>query len=124
MSILGIGTDIVDKSRIAKLYQRFPKRLIERILSKEEQEAMPLGGIDYLAKRFAGKEAVAKALGTGMGRQVAFKEISISNLPSGKPQVTLLGKAKKMAEVLNIKAIHISLSDEKNYALAFVMIEK
>ena len=74
MSILGIGTDIVDKSRIAKLYQRFPKRLIERILSKEEQEAMPLGGIDYLAKRFAGKEAVAKALGTGMGRQLKLSQ--------------------------------------------------
>jgi holo-[acyl-carrier protein] synthase len=123
MTIQGVGTDLVAKQRIAKIYARYPARFIARILSKEEQELLPKEGIiDFLAKRFAGKEAVAKALGTGIGQQVAFKEISITNLPTGKPQVKLLGKAKKLIETRHIKNIHISLADEKDLALAFVIL--
>lgn len=124
MTIQGIGTDLVAKYRIAKIYERYPKRFIARILSKEEQQLIPINGmLDFLSKRFAGKEAVAKALGTGIGAQVAFNEISITNLASGKPQVKLLGKAKKLLETMQIKNIHISLTDEKDFALAFAIIE-
>lgn len=123
-SIRGVGTDLVAKERIAKIYARYPKRFITRILSQDEQQCLPKKGrIDFLAKRFAGKEAVAKALGTGIGARVAFHEISITNLPSGQPQVKLLGKAKKLLEEKQISHIHISLTDEKDLALAFVILE-
>lgn len=122
--MLGIGTDLVAKSRIGSLVENFPERFAQRILSKAElNNYYKKRSIDFLAKRFAGKEAVAKALGTGIGEKVAFHEISITNLPSGQPQVTLLGKAEKLMKEFNIKKIHISLSDEKDFALAFVVIE-
>lgn len=127
MSILGIGTDMVAKSRIKGLIERFPEKFAARILSEDELKYLKLNKqttVDYLAKRFAGKEAVAKALGTGIGEKVAFNEISITNLPSGKPQVTLLGKAQTLITELNIKALHISLSDEKDFALAFAVVEQ
>jgi holo-[acyl-carrier protein] synthase len=127
MTILGIGTDMVAKSRIKVLIERFPEKFAARILSEDELKCFNLNkqtAVDYLAKRFAGKEAVAKALGTGIGEKVAFNEISITNLPSGKPQVTLLGKAQILITEFNIKAIHISLSDEKDFALAFAVVEK
>lgn len=124
MIIQGVGADLVAKQRIAKIYDRYSMRFIARILSKEEQVLLPKEKIvDFLAKRFAGKEAVAKALGTGIGHQVAFNEISITNLPTGKPQVTLLGKAKKLVETRHITHIHISLTDEIDLALAFVIIQ-
>lgn len=123
MKILGIGTDMVERARITKLMSRFGQKFIERILSSEEQQilekhAEPSG---YIAKRFAAKEAVAKALGTGIGL-VAFNEISITNLPNGKPIVNFVGKSKDFVQTFNIKDIMISLSDEKAYALAFVVI--
>ena len=94
---------------------------VERILSDAEcvlfqQTRNPIA---FLAKRFAAKEAIAKALGTGIGAQVAFKEISVTNLSNGKPFVTLLGKAQ---HVFRNREIVISLSDEKEYALAFAII--
>jgi holo-[acyl-carrier protein] synthase len=123
MKILGIGTDMVERARVTKLMNRFGQKFIERILSSEEQQilekhAEPSG---YIAKRFAAKEAVAKALGTGIG-VVAFNEISITNLPNGKPIVNFVGKSKDYVQIFNIKDIMISLSDEKAYALAFVVI--
>lgn len=125
MSILGIGTDMVAKSRVQALMQRFPNKFALRILSEDERQCLNKHtAVDYLAKRFAGKEAVAKALGTGIGEKVAFNEISITNLPNGKPQVTLLGKAQTLITEFNIKAIHISLSDEKDFALAFAVVEQ
>lgn len=125
MSILGIGTDIVEKARIEELVKNYAERFKSRILSEAEEQdsAKKNNNTDYLAKRFAGKEAVAKALGTGIGEKVAFHEISITNLPSGQPQVELLGKATQLMSDLKIKKIHISLSDEKDFVLAFVVIE-
>jgi holo-[acyl-carrier protein] synthase len=121
MNIIGIGTDMVQQSRIRLLYERYGERFINRILSLDEQRIFNTLNqpCAFLAKRFAAKEAVSKALGIGIGEKLAFNEISVTNLSSGQPQVTLLGKA----EILGInKSIHISLSDEKDYALAFVVI--
>jgi holo-[acyl-carrier protein] synthase len=119
----GIGTDLVEIARIASLYQRFGDRFAKRILSEPEYAIFERQhySIPFLAKRFAGKEAVAKALGTGIGEQVAFTEISITNHQNGKPVVELLGKAAKLLHKLAIKEIMISLSDEKHYALAFAV---
>ncbi len=123
MNILGIGTDIVQLSRIAELLEQYDNKLIERILTPQEQVQLAASSqpVSFFAKRFAAKEAVAKALGTGIG-QVAFKEINISNLENGKPQVNFTGKAEEFVAKLNIKEVMISLSDEKEYALAFVVI--
>lgn len=124
MNILGIGTDLVSLARIEKLLDRFGTKLVDRILAPEEkaqyrQSASPTS---YFAKRFAAKEAVAKAFGTGIGAHLAFNEISVTNLASGQPVVQFVGKAKDFVESLNIGHIHISLSDEKLFALAFVVV--
>lgn len=121
MTIFGIGTDIVQQSRIQALFERFGERFIKRILSLEEQKLFHEFNQScvFLAKRFAAKEAVSKALGIGIGKTLAFNEISVTNLPSGQPIVRLLGKAQPLSAG---KEIHISLSDEKEYALAFVII--
>ncbi len=121
----GIGTDLVHIPRIKKIFDRFGDLFLDKILSGEEKilffQLENTRAIAFLAKRFAAKEAVAKALSTGIGSQVAFKEISISNLPNGKPEVILKGKAHSLG--LN-KEIHISISDEKEYALAFAMVSE
>ncbi len=119
----GIGTDLVEIARIASLYERFGDRFAKRILSADEYAIFVRQhySIPFLAKRFAGKEAVAKALGTGIGAQVAFTDISITNEPNGRPTVELLGNAHALLKELNIKHLAISLSDEKHYALAFAI---
>lgn len=119
----GVGTDLVEIGRIAALFERFGERFVNRILSEAEYVLFKQQNesIAFLAKRFAGKEAVAKALGTGLGVQVAFTDISITNLQNGKPVVELLGKASTLTSELGIQKILISLSDEKKYALAFAV---
>ena len=122
----GIGTDIVEIARIASLYERFGDRFAKRILSEAEYATFERQhySIPFLAKRFAGKEAVAKALGTGIGAKVAFTEISITNEANGKPVVTLLESSHDLLSHFNIQDILISLSDEKAYALAFAIAVK
>ncbi|MBS0286136.1 MAG: holo-ACP synthase [Proteobacteria bacterium] len=124
MNILGIGTDLVALARIETLLARFGDKFIARILAPDEKVhyEQSANSVSYFAKRFAAKEAVAKAFGTGIGANLAFNEISITNLESGQPVVSFLGKSKGYVETLNIQQIHISLSDEKLYALAFVVI--
>ena len=123
MQLLGIGTDIVQLSRIEDLYVQFGDKFLARILSPYELNIIQNNDhkISYLAKRFAAKEAVAKALGTGMGKFMAFTEISIENTPEGKPIVVLLGKAKTYADSNGVREIAITLSDEKEYAVAFAI---
>lgn len=123
MKILGVGTDLVAKSRIRSVWDRFQDRFVTRILSAEEQVLFARHPtVDFLAKRFAGKEATAKALGAGIGAKLAFHEISITNLPSGKPEVSLLGHSKKWMQEWGVDTIQISLADEKDYAIAFVIV--
>ncbi len=124
MKILGIGTDIVQQARIDALWERFGQRFVKRVLSASEQalfsqKARPTA---FLAKRFAAKEAVAKAIGTGIGQNLALHEISVLNLPNGKPYVTFSGKSLEYINTLNIQEVMISLSDEKDHVLAFVVV--
>ena len=107
--ISGIGTDLVDIRRIEKLYKKFGSKFAEKILTKNELKKFK--EIDYLAKRFAAKEAIAKALGTGIGK-VKFHDIEISNNKAGKPIV----------KIKNCKTqVHLSIADEPPYALAFAV---
>lgn len=123
--IVGVGTDLVDVRRIAQLQQRFAQRFVTRVLVPAEQliwqgHAQPVA---YLAKRWAAKEAVAKALGTGIGAAVGFHDIEVIAAASGQPQVVLHGGAQQRLQALGGHQCWLSLSDERHYALAFVMID-
>lgn len=126
MSVIGIGTDIVDIRRIAKMSDSAQQRLAVRILtSNEYQHYLTLKQPErFLAKRWAGKEAAAKALGTGIANGVSFQHFNIVSLASGQPTLELSLQALTLAEALGANTWHISLSDEIKYATAFVVLSK
>lgn len=126
MAILGIGTDIVDISRIERVHNKHPKTFSERILHTNELKVLKDHNSPhtFIAKRFSAKEATAKALGTGIAHGVAFKDIEVSNDENGQPILILHGATLKIAEEKGLKHCHISLSDEKDYAIAYVTLEK
>ena len=125
VNIFGIGTDLVDISRIKffikknKNYKKkiFPLKAIKYFDSKFNK-------ISSYAKRFAAKEAFTKALGTGISKGISYNEISINNNSDGKPFIELLGRTKTIVKNIIKKKnkIYLSLSDEKNFALAMVVI--
>lgn len=122
--IKGIGTDIVDTRRIERSLRRFGVRFQNKILGEDEYRALDDRELAaYVARQFAAKEAVAKALGTGMRKGVSFKSIRILRNKLGAPYVELDGGAEKVAAELGVSEIHISLSDERHYALAFAIAE-
>ena len=121
--IIGVGTDIVEVDRIRKAFSRRPEKFRRKILAAEEIEKTPVTReIEYLAKRFAAKEAISKVLGTGMRFGVSFGDILIlTDLDTGQPLVELKGHAKQKASMKGINRILISISDEKDYAMAFAV---
>lgn len=127
--IKGLGTDIVQIGRVAASLQRTNGRLLQRILTPREQEiyqqkaqAGEQQALHYFAKRFAAKEAVGKALGTGIGQGVSWHHIEISNNSIGAPEVCLTEQAQLHMERLGADSCHLSLSDEQDYAVAFVVL--
>lgn len=123
--IFGVGADIVDIERIERSVERHGEKFAERILAPAEIELyqQTKNKINYLAKRFAAKEAVSKALGTGMRQGIDFVQLVISNDEIGKPQVTLEGEALAWSQQNKITKIHLSISDEKKHAVAFAIAE-
>jgi holo-[acyl-carrier protein] synthase len=128
--ILGIGTDLVDVRRIERTLDRHGARFVERIFTAEERrraERRPAVRAGTYAKRFAAKEACAKALGTGLRAGVFWKDMGVVNLPSGRPTMHLTGgAADRLARILppgHEARIHVALTDELPYAQAFVVIE-
>ena len=121
---LAIGTDIVEIKRIADVVERQGDKFVQRILCEPElHEYQRLNqDISYLAKRFAAKEAVAKALGIGIGRGVSFHDIVIVKNTLGAPIVELSGGALQAMKALNGQQMLLSLSDERHYALAYAML--
>lgn len=125
MPILGLGTDIVDVARIAAVIERSGERLARRILTDAEwfqyqQHQQP---VRFLAKRFAAKEAAAKALGTGIRNGLAFTQLEIFNDELGKPCLRFLSRAAELADRMGVKHVHLTLADERRYACATVIIE-
>ncbi|MCC8417852.1 MAG: holo-ACP synthase [Rickettsia endosymbiont of Bryobia graminum] len=122
--IIGVGTDIVQILRIERLLNLYQQRFIERILSQPEiQKLSSLNKESYsnfLAKRFAAKEAISKATGRGIGRDFSFKDISILNDELGRPfvKISLYNDYKKFDGL----QIHLSISDDYPLALAFAVI--
>ncbi len=124
MNIKGIGTDIVQIARIKTALERHGQRFAERILHNNELEIYHQHNhsVSYLAKRFAAKEAAAKALGTGIGKQVSLTEIQTLNDSLGKPMIQYHGKTKEFVDKQGIVQTFLSLSDEKDYAIAYVIL--
>ncbi|MEX0446967.1 holo-ACP synthase [Xenorhabdus sp. SGI246] len=125
MAIVGLGTDIVEISRIEEIVGRSGERLAKRVLSENEwqqyqQHNQP---VRFLAKRFAVKEAAAKALGTGIRNGLAFNQFEVVNDVLGKPLLKLRGEAEVLADKLNVKSMHVTLADERRYACATVILE-
>ncbi len=122
--IKGIGTDILQVERIEKALKRSPK-IADRVLT--EQEMIEFRATSqpsrFLAKRFAAKEAVVKALGTGIGNGVGWQHVEISKDSLGKPLITLTEGALKRAKLLEAQHYHLTLSDEQDYVVAMVVIE-
>jgi len=126
MAIVGIGVDRILISRVARSYERFGDRFIDRVYTDSEHEqALKKGNTARrLAMLFAAKEAVSKALGTGFHQGVSPKLIETIHLPSGKPEINLYGTAQEKAESLGISQVHISLTDDDGVALAFAIAEQ
>ncbi len=123
--MIAIGTDIVEIERIRASYARLGDRFVKRILTPCEliQFENRNQSLAYLAKRFAAKEAVAKALATGIGRGVSWQHIEISNdAESGAPECQLSGGAADRLQILGGKKVLLSLSDERHYAIAYAAI--
>jgi holo-[acyl-carrier protein] synthase len=123
--IVGIGVDIAETARVERLSAKFGKRFARRILTNDELLEFDRRGnaSSYLATRFAAKEAVAKALGTGIGKSLGFHSVQIDNDTKGKPRLRFLGDAVKLVASLDINNAMISLSDEKHYVVAMVVLE-
>lgn len=127
--ILGIGSDVIDIRRIERSLQRFGDRFTLRIYTAQERaraEGRPDQRAATYAKRFAAKEACAKALGTGLKRGVFWRDMGVANLPSGQPTMRLTGgAARRLAELTPLgysPHIHVSLTDDFPLAVGFVII--
>ncbi|XRX42419.1 MAG: holo-ACP synthase [Buchnera aphidicola (Eriosoma harunire)] len=125
MAILGIGIDIVSLTRIEKTIIKFHTMFFKRILSKNELKNLKNTNnkINYLANRFAAKEATVKALGTGIQKKIQFKNIELYNDQLGKPKINLSGAALQLILKKKIVSIHVSLSHERLFTYAMVIME-
>lgn len=127
--IVGIGSDLIDIRRIERTLARFGERFVERCFTEIEQaksDRRKQRAASY-AKRFAAKEACAKALGTGLARGVHWRDMGVVNLPGGKPTMQLTGGALSRLEAMmpegHAPAIHLTITDDFPLAQAFVVIE-
>lgn len=123
--IFGIGTDIVEVARIKASIEEFGDAFANKILAESELASYQASHIKprFLAKRFAAKEAFSKALGTGLRAPATLQNIAVSHDNLGKPVLILSPELQDFLQTKNIKHTHISISDEKNLAAAFVVLE-
>lgn len=119
MPSLRTGVDLIEIERFTTAYQRYQQRLLQRIFTQAELEENG-ENMASLAARFAAKEAVAKAFGTGIG-QVTWQEMEICRGRAGEPILHLHGKAQQLAEAQHLDTWSISLSHSQSYAIAFVV---
>ncbi len=123
--ILGIGTDIVTVARMAGKLDDKGDRFAKRLLTEFEYSEYETkhNGAAYLAKRFAAKEATVKAMGTGFADGITWKHITVRNDDRGAPFLELSGPAQEKIVAMGVQRIHLSISDEKEHAVAFVILE-
>ena len=117
---------MAETERFEKLYSRYGERIARRILTDSEQVEFGRRNnpASYLATRFAAKEAAVKALGTGFGCGVGYKSIEIKNNNQGKPMLKFINSALELARQKQVKNVFVSLSDEKHYVVAMVILER
>ncbi|MEG6503502.1 MULTISPECIES: holo-[acyl-carrier-protein] synthase [unclassified Desulfovibrio] len=121
--IVGLGIDIVELARIEKNLARFGRRFAEKILGPEELSAMPALTVNYVAGRFAAKEAAVKALGTGFSQGIGPALVETVATPGGKPQLRLHGAALQRARDMGVTACHVTISHDRSSAVAVVVLE-
>lgn len=122
--ILGTGIDIVETARVQDSLEKFGERFLKRCFWPDEVaycQSMKFPAL-HLAARFAAKEAISKAFGTGIGSQLGWKDMEIHKRDSGEPFVTLHGKGEELARSRGVTAIYVSLSHCKEYAAAHAVI--
>jgi holo-[acyl-carrier protein] synthase len=125
MSVLGIGVDLVENARIEHSLERFGERFLNRVFTAGEIEYSQSMKFParHLAARFAAKEAVSKAFGTGIGKAMGWKDIDVRRKPSGEPFVVLGGGAKQLADERGVTAVWITLSHTEHHAMAMIVAE-
>ena len=123
--IFGIGTDIVEYARIERMFARYGDRFAERVLGRQELPDYQASSdkARLLAKRFAAKEAFAKAVGSGMRHPVTLRRISVIHDGLGKPMLQFDEALRTHLAQLGISGHHLSISDERNMIIAFVVLE-
>jgi holo-[acyl-carrier protein] synthase len=123
--IFGVGTDVVEIARISAALERHGERFARRVLCPTELEIFHRRRLkaNYLAKRFAAKEAFTKALGTGIKSPANWHGVWVRNLPSGKPLLEFSEALSSFLKAKRITSAHVSLSDEKGVAFATVILE-
>ena len=124
MTVLGVGMDIVETKRIADSMERFGERFLHRVFLEGEvaySNSMKFPHL-HLAARFAAKEAISKAFGTGVGRDLGWRDLEIVREPSGQPRVILHGRAVEYAKTRGVREIHVSLSHTTDYGAASAVI--
>ena len=123
--IFGVGTDVVEIERIRKVLERFGDKFARRVLCEPELKRFANHRLpaNYLAKRFAAKEAFTKALGTGIHAPANWHGLWVVNLPSGKPELRFTTALQALMDGKGVTRAHLSLSDEKGVAFATVILE-
>lgn len=124
--IYGIGTDVIAISRVEKALQRHGERFVLRILGAHElseYRAQPHPA-RFVAKRFAAKEAFSKAMGTGIRKPVTWRYIQVGHDARGKPEIWAHEELQRVMQARGIGASHISITDERDFAVAFVVLER
>jgi len=124
MNLLGIGIDVVEVERIGSSMDEFGEKFVTRIFTQLEQDyckSQKRPAIHYAA-RFAAKEAIAKAFGTGIGKEISWLDMEILRQESGEPKVIMHGNGKKYADKLNVGDIKISLTHAEHYAAANAVV--
>ncbi len=124
--IVGTGIDIVEKDRIGQILDKYGNRFIKKVLSQNEMGDYHSAACkkSFVAKRFAAKEACVKALGTGFAQGIILNDISIENDKNGKPSIKFNQKINRLFPDIDTTIRHLSISDEREYACAVVILER
>jgi holo-[acyl-carrier protein] synthase len=125
MSVLGIGVDLVECARVQHSVDRFGDRFLNRVFTAGEIEYSTSMKFParHLAARFAAKEAVSKAFGTGIGKAMGWRDIDVRKKPSGEPFLIFAGGAEKLAKERGVKNALITLSHTEHHAIACIVLE-
>lgn len=124
--VLGLGSDLIEISRIEESLQRYGERFLHRVFTDSEiaycRRKMKHAGESFAA-RFAAKEAAAKALGTGISRGISWREIEVRREPGERPTIFLSGRAAERATAMGVRRIHVTLTHSRDVAMAIAVAE-